>query len=663
MNYDLFYISTRTVNLNSWKKFKNKHPTAKLLENVSNFDQIKRKSFTKFFWIVWDDVVVADDFNFEYIIPKWDEQYVHVFLNEKNYDGIALIPKTAEITKREFEYRFYNNSKQIEVIASYPKPYDRFVVKTYNDYLAARENTTTDMFWIGWDDVELLDETVFNFTIDRNNVYELNQNHIFKNAINDETSYIGGVILASKLKVISKKEFDNRYLLEKKEHNRTVSRSRYPRYVIKNYDEYLTIQDTVNQSMFWYIPSDVEVIDETVFDLYFPLTDGRYDYDRKISHVFLNDSEYTGIVLFPTENPISKKEFDSRHIIERKEWNREVSRSVPYERFVIDTYEDYLSAKENSLTEMFWIIPKEVDVLDFNFDLRIAYSDSYNKKINHVFHHKFRDELTYNGIFLTNINLTLSKKEIEYRTPVNRKEHAILASKMSPYDIIFISYDESNADDHYQQLLKRFPRAKRVHGVRGIHQAHIEAAKLADTDMFWVVDADAVILDDFNFDYEVSRYDRHTVHVWSSRNPINDLVYGYGGVKLLPTDLTLNIDVESTDMTTSISSKFKAMPEISNITAFNTDPFSTWKSAFRECVKLASQIIDRQESEETEQRLTVWTSEGVDNRYGEYAIQGAQAGRDYGYKYKTNLDHLRKINDFGWLRDYFIEHTNLKMDI
>ena len=30
--------------------------------------------------------------------------------------------------------------------------------------------------------------------------------------------------------------------------------------------------------------------------------------------------------------------------------------------------------------------------------------------------------------------------------------------------------------------------------------------------------------------------------VWRSKNPVNELVYGYGGVKLLPTKLTLDMD-------------------------------------------------------------------------------------------------------------------------
>jgi hypothetical protein len=48
-----------------------------------------------------------------------------------------------------------------------------------------------------------------------------------------------------------------------------------------------------------------------------------------------------------------------------------------------------------------------------------------------------------------------------------------------------------------------------------------------------------------------------TVHVWLGQNPINDLVYGYGGVKLLPRTLTINMDTMSSDMTTSISKNFR----------------------------------------------------------------------------------------------------------
>jgi hypothetical protein len=173
--------------------------------------------------------------------------------------------------------------------------------------------------------------------------------------------------------------------------------------------------------------------------------------------------------------------------------------------------------------------------------------------------------------------------------------------------------------------------------------------------MFWVVDGDAEIDEDFNFDYKVATYEQDIVYVWRSKNPINDLVYGYGGVKLLPTSMTIDMDVSKPDMTTSISSKFKAVKSISNITAFNTDSFNTWKSAFRECCKLSSKIIDRQKSEETLHRLDVWCTVGSDRPYGQEAIAGAIAGKAYGEANKDDLEALKKINDFDWLKRIFDE--------
>ena len=221
------------------------------------------------------------------------------------------------------------------------------------------------------------------------------------------------------------------------------------------------------------------------------------------------------------------------------------------------------------------------------------------------------------------------------------------------YDIIFISYNEPNADQNFANLKARFPYAQRVDGVKGIHQAHIAGARKAFTKMFWVVDADAVVLDTFNFDHVVSEYDIENVHVWRSSNPINDLEYGYGGVKLLPRKLTLNMDITKPDMTTSISPLFKAMPEVSNITAFNVDAFNTWKSAFRECVKLASKTIDRQDDADTTYRLNVWCTRGLDRPFGREAIEGAVQGKQYGLENKDNNEALKMINDFDWLRERF----------
>jgi hypothetical protein len=223
------------------------------------------------------------------------------------------------------------------------------------------------------------------------------------------------------------------------------------------------------------------------------------------------------------------------------------------------------------------------------------------------------------------------------------------------YEIMFISYQEPNADDNFKKLKSRFPFARRVHGVKGIHQAHISAAQKSFTKMFWAVDGDSNILDSFDFSYNVDIPELNCVHVWKSINPINGLEYGYGGVKLLPKLLTINMDLTKVDMTTGISHSFKAVEEISNISEFNTDPFNTWKSAFRECCKLSSKIIDRQLDNETNFRLETWCTVGLDKPFGEFAIAGAIAGKQFGENNKGNIEALKAINNFEWLQKKFNE--------
>ena len=220
------------------------------------------------------------------------------------------------------------------------------------------------------------------------------------------------------------------------------------------------------------------------------------------------------------------------------------------------------------------------------------------------------------------------------------------------FDIIFLSYNESNADSNWNILRERFPYAKRLHGVNGIHSAHQTAAKLAFSKMFWVVDGDTEITDDFNFDEPSGVWDQ-SVYVYRSCNPINGLAYGNGGIKLLPRYYALKIDENTVDMTTSLAPHFTAVDKIAGITRFNTTPFDTWRSAFRECVKLSSKVIDRQLDTETERRLEAWCTIGADKPYGEFALSGAKQGKEYGQRFANDASLLRMINNFSWLEDYF----------
>jgi len=221
------------------------------------------------------------------------------------------------------------------------------------------------------------------------------------------------------------------------------------------------------------------------------------------------------------------------------------------------------------------------------------------------------------------------------------------------YDIIFISNNEPNSNENWTILSKRFTLAKRINGIKGIHQAHVAAAKQSFTKMFWAVDGDARILDSFNFDYQVPEYDQDYVHIFHSQNPINDLKYGYGAVKLLPRKLTAEMSIDTLDMTLSIN-KIKIINQVSNITHFNVDEFSTWRSAFRECVKLTLNVLNKKDNDESLQRLNTWCEVGFEKPFGKYCVQGAREGKNYALVNYDNIEALKLINDFDWLKERFI---------
>lgn len=223
------------------------------------------------------------------------------------------------------------------------------------------------------------------------------------------------------------------------------------------------------------------------------------------------------------------------------------------------------------------------------------------------------------------------------------------------FDVFMISFHEAEADDNFAKLRQRFPEAKHVKNIQGIGNAHRAVGEQAKTEMVYVVDADADIVDDFFFDFIPPMSSRKTTtYVWRARNPINDLEYGYGAVKLFPRQQLLDLGHELPDYTTS-AAFFQPISDISNYTRFNKDPFRTWRSSFRECVKLSSSINPNQNQAETTARLETWCTVDNGGRFGRYCVKGALEGKAYGEANRDNVDALNKINDFEWLREQFVE--------
>ena len=222
-------------------------------------------------------------------------------------------------------------------------------------------------------------------------------------------------------------------------------------------------------------------------------------------------------------------------------------------------------------------------------------------------------------------------------------------------DIFFLSFDEANREKNWQLLKSQFPQSRRIHGVKGLALAHQMCAQMSKTPFFFIVNGDNEILTDrFQFDLPEQPL-KKAVYVWRSLNPVNQLVYGFGGVKLFPCSAFSSS--RFIDLSSSLKAPYRIVPQLASLTRFNASPLDAWRGAFRECVKLSSQCITHQKSFETEQRLKIWCERGGKQPFGSYVLLGAKQGRDYGRKCREDRLALNRINDFFWLKDFFLKNA------
>ena len=109
-------------------------------------------------------------------------------------------------------------------------------------------------------------------------------------------------------------------------------------------------------------------------------------------------------------------------------------------------------------------------------------------------------------MYLLNISmkLDLTKKYIDLDTVNKFIEYNSDFSNVTPisephFDVIFMSYNEKDADKHYELLKKRVPNAKRVNGVKGILNAYNACREIAETPYYFIVEGDSIVCKDFNF--------------------------------------------------------------------------------------------------------------------------------------------------------------------
>lgn len=239
-------------------------------------------------------------------------------------------------------------------------------------------------------------------------------------------------------------------------------------------------------------------------------------------------------------------------------------------------------------------------------------------------------------------------------------------TNLNSLDIIFLSYDEGNAEENWNDLLSKVPWAQRVHGVKGSDAAHKAAAKLASTDRFISVDADNIVdlsFFDLEIDFEAPKFKNKAIS-WAAQNIINGLEYGNGGLKCWPKQYVLDMKSHenSIDDNNQVDfcwdDSYIQMTNQYSITCPNGSPRQAFRAGFREGVKMSLHNgikVDKDNFKNNiwignYKRLITWCSIGADVHNGLWSIYGARLGC-----HMTNLSNWNYVNvrDFEYLNMLF----------
>lgn len=216
------------------------------------------------------------------------------------------------------------------------------------------------------------------------------------------------------------------------------------------------------------------------------------------------------------------------------------------------------------------------------------------------------------------------------------------------FDIFFISNNEPFADENFLNAKELLPTLKRISGIDGIHNAHYECSKKSFTENFFTIDYDNILNPEYiNFiiDYEWNEHDdKEVIQIFYANNPVNNLIYGWGGIKLWHKNIFLS-NSNYLDFTTA-HSKIKIKPIILSMHKFNISKYETFKSVFREIIKL-SYREKYFEDLEASLRLNMWRTSF--NESADF-VDVAKQAIDIADTFFARNENLEVINNYNYLK-------------
>ena len=238
---------------------------------------------------------------------------------------------------------------------------------------------------------------------------------------------------------------------------------------------------------------------------------------------------------------------------------------------------------------------------------------------------------------------------------VNRKNSWVLTEKS--LDIIFISNGEPDEEMmyHHTEYITNSD-VKWIRGVNGRVAAYQAAAQASTTPWFFAVFAKLeVVGNSFPWhDWQPDYWQEPKHYIFNAQNPVNGLEYGHQGMIAYNKNLVLTNNNPGIDFT--LSQAHESVPVLSGIARFNQDPWMTWRTAFREVVKL-KHFMATQPTLETEHRLTTWLTVAQGD-HATWCLRGAADAVDYYTEVGGDYNLLMLSFDWAWLQTRFIQCSN-----
>jgi hypothetical protein len=222
-------------------------------------------------------------------------------------------------------------------------------------------------------------------------------------------------------------------------------------------------------------------------------------------------------------------------------------------------------------------------------------------------------------------------------------------AKSNPLDIVFLSNGETGADENYEHLLKVTKglknRVVRVDGVNGRAAAYHAAAEASNTPWMFTVFAKLKVSAKFDWNWQPDRMQVPKHYIFQAKNPVNGLVYGHQAMIAYNKKLTLSNEGKGLDFT--LDDEHEVVELLSGTAMYNTDSFSTWRTAFREVLKLKSEDTDI-----ARERLDAWLNK-AEGDFAQYSIKGALDADEYYDEVDGDFEKLKLSYEWAWLRERF----------